>query len=178
MFDTPVLLFKTAMTLMVLVFCTASAQAQPSCLPAALALSTTPAGMPVSANTYWPTVSDAPIQDGLAMFWYCNGGRDTQVFELHTTPSALARAGGLQALQSRYLHDKDAAWAELNAVGHSCLEADPDPSSLAKRPDCFGFQATRSHATRYLCLNPGVTELHEVKLCKHLLADMAAHWPQ
>ena len=119
------------------------------------------------------------MRDGFAAFWYCKThGDEIRVLEIHSTPRALARAGGFKALQTRYLSNKDEALEALDKVGHTCVEASPNPQTLPKRSDCVGFQSGRSKVKQYLCLNPSVSDQHEVKLCKHLLTEMVAHWPQ
>jgi hypothetical protein len=155
-----------------------AAVAAPPCLPAALALSSTPAGAPVAANVYWPTVSNAPVTEGLAVFWHCQVGADVQVVEWHGTREAIARAGGLRALQSRYLNHKDDALAELDVTGHTCIDPDARPDQVARRPDCVALPDKKGQPRRYLCLNPKVTGRQEARLCKHVIDEAVAQWPQ
>jgi len=160
--------------------CSAASWAvQPPCLPAAMAIAVEPVGMPVAANTYWPTVSSAPINDGLAVFWHCQVSGEIKVLEMHGTPKAIANSGGLQRLQSLYLSDKDAALASLDATGHTCVDANPKlPLTASRLPDCVAFPPRKGQAMRYLCLNPSVTDQQETRLCKHMLHEMVSQWPQ
>jgi hypothetical protein len=147
-------------------------------LPAVLAIAAEPVGAPVAANTYWPTISNAPIDEGLAVFWYCQVNGEIKVLELHGTPHAIADSGGLQKLQSLYLSDKDSALASLDAIGHACVDAHPPQPLTASRANCVAFPLHQGQAARYLCLNPSVTNQHEARLCTHLLHEMVAQWPQ
>lgn len=170
-------MIKASLFVTVFAMCVVAHAEPPRCLPAALALSSTPLGLPVPTNTYWPTLSTAPRQHGLAAFWYCKVEGDIRVLEMHSTPQALARAGGLHVLQSHYLSQKDEAWETLDATGHGCVDLAPKAQGIAKRTDCFAVATADGHPKRYLCLNPAVTEWHEARLCKHLLNEMASQWP-
>jgi hypothetical protein len=170
--------FKVPIFIMTLVCSAASWAVQPPCLPAVMAMAAEPFGEPVAANTYWPTISNAPIDDGLAVFWHCHVNGEVRVLEVHGTPQAIANSGGLQKLQSLYLSDKDAALASLDAIGHACVDTHPQPPLTASRADCVAFPPRQGQAMRYLCLNPSVTNRQETRLCTHLLHEMVAQWPQ
>jgi hypothetical protein len=171
-------MIKIATLVPLLALFASAASAQPPCMPATLALATGPLGTPVSSHTYWPTVSSAPMEDGLAVFWYCQVSGEIKVVEMHGTPQAIAQAGGLQSLHSRYLSRKDEAMAELEAAGHICVDPDAKPTEVAQRPDCVVLPGKAGQPKRYLCLNPKVSSPQESKLCKHLINEMVAQWPQ
>lgn len=171
-------MYKALTFIMTLVCCAASWAVQPPCLPAVLAMAAEPVGAPVAANTYWPTISNAPVDDGLAAFWYCQVNGTVKVLEVHGTPQAIANAGGLQILQSLYLSDKDAALASLDAIGHACVDAKPQQPLAASRADCVAFPFRQGQETHYLCLNASVTSQQETRLCMHLLHEMVTQWPQ
>ena len=171
-------MFKSATVTTLLTLCMAQAGAALPCLPAAMALAGAPEGVPVAANAYWPTVSSAPLDAGLAVFWHCQVGADVQVVELHGTREAMARAGGLRALQSRYLHNKEDALAALDATGHACFDPDARPDQVARRADCVALPDKAGLPRRYLCLNPKVTGQQETRLCKHVIEEAVAQWPR
>jgi hypothetical protein len=171
-------MFKVLTFIITLVCSAASWAVQPPCLPAVMALAGEPLGAPIAANTYWPTISNVSIDDGLAVFWHCQVNGEIRVVEMHGTPKAIANSGGLQKLQSLYRSDKDTALASLDAIGHACVDAQPQQPVVASRADCVAFPPRQGQAMRYLCLNPNVTNQQETRLCTHLLHEMVAQWPQ
>ncbi|MES2090578.1 MAG: hypothetical protein V4532_11450 [Pseudomonadota bacterium] len=112
------------------------------------------------------------------MFWHCKVGSAIKLLEVHGTPQAIAKAGGLQALQTLYLANKDEAWGTLAATRHGCFDPAPNPQLITSRSDCYSVLATDAPAKQYVCLNPAVTDPQEAKLCKHLLNDAVSQWPQ
>lgn len=151
---------------------------QPPCLPAVLALSTTPVGSPVPGNTYLPTFLNAPLQDGLAVFWHCQVGNTIKVLEVHGTPQSIAQHGGLPALHSAYARDQRQSWDTLDATGHACVDPAPNPRLLASRADCHALPAKVGGLPHYVCVNPAVVNPPELKLCGLLVREIAAQWPR
>lgn len=123
----------------------ASHAAQPDCLPAALALSSTPIGQPIARHTDRPSLFLAS-NHGLAAYWYCQGPNGQITYwEVHGTPKAILEAGGASVLEMLYIKDRDASLSKLSAT--PCNRAD-------------------------------IADPDERQLCKELLDEVRAQWPQ
>lgn len=169
---------RTGAGAVTLLLCAAVSAGAPPCLPAMLALSSAPVGKPVARNRYMPTLSTAAMHDGVAVYWHCRVPQGVEVYEVHGTPAAIARSGGLGRLQRVYAQDLSSTWSALDAAGHSCLDPSPSRRNLVRRADCHAFAASGADkGQRYLCVNPAVTDVHEARLCQHLVREIAAHWP-
>jgi hypothetical protein len=171
-------MFKSIAFTLLMSFSSTVLASRLSCLPAVLALATEPIGTPVANNTYWPTISSLPLSEGMAAFWYCQASGKISVAEMHGTPQAIAQYGGLNALLQRYEGHRDAALNELGAQGHSCADPHAKPAEVHRRSDCSALASKAGKAQSYICLNPTLSNLQEIKLCKHLIKEMAAQWPQ
>ncbi|MBC7701903.1 hypothetical protein [Aquabacterium sp.] len=123
----------------------ASQAAQPDCLPAYLALSSTPTGQPIARHTDRPSLFIAS-NHGLAAYWFCQGPNGQITYwEVHGTPKAILEAGGASVMEMLYIRDRDASLAKLSATPCNRLE---------------------------------ITDPDERQLCKELLAEVRAQWPQ
>ncbi len=171
-------MFKLTIFTLLLTLSSPLLAARPTCLPAVLALSAEPMGTPVVNNNYWPTISSLPLGDGVAAFWYCQANGHIRVAEMHGTPEAIAQYGGLNALHLHYKRHRDDALDELRARGHACADPHVKPTEVKRRTDCIALPPQIDKAQSYLCLNPQVSSPQELKLCKHLLNEMAAQWPR
>jgi hypothetical protein len=94
----------------------ASHAAQPDCLPATLALSTTAVGQPIERHTERPSLFMSS-NHGMAAYWYCKGkdGRITY-WEMHATPASILEAGGARMLEMLYIKDRESSFTKLSAT--------------------------------------------------------------
>jgi hypothetical protein len=111
----------------------ASHGAQPDCLPAYLALSSTPTGQPIAQHIDRPSLFIAS-NHGLAAYWFCQDAKGQITYwEVHGTPTAILKAGGASMLEMLYIKDRDASLAKLSATPcHRSEIADPAERQLCK----------------------------------------------
>lgn len=124
---------RALITLMLALVTTGAHAAQPDCIPATWALSTTPVGTPVARHTDRPTLFMAS-NHGLAAYWYCQSPTGAITYwEVHGTPKAILEAGGASVLEMLYLKDRDASLGRLSATPCKRGEiADPEERQLCK----------------------------------------------